>query len=503
MTLMYEEIRNVASKQPKHTAIIFQGNEINYEDFLKHTDDLAEELKQLGIKTGDRVAVLLENVPEYVFSFFALNKIGAIVVPVGTRSRDAEIVKMLRNSDAKAIIFTSKDSNGVEFLTQIEEIGLSSPKNLIALHSNEGIIKFSELERKNVNSDEQNTSTDENTPFAILFTSGTTGDPKKVVLQEKPTFNSLKHINENLGTSNKDRYLLSMPITSSLGCITVMLRALLGGATIALVKNFKAKEILKLIEEYKITVHPAVPTMMALELLVLKDSTADISSLRSVILSGSPVSHELCRRIHEEMDCEVFVGYGLSESISYVTLYHLPVHENIDPNAVKYPWMPIGYPLPGVQIILRGEDGKEVEPGNVGEIMLRDNGYMGDKEWLITGDLAVLDKNGCLVFWGRKKDLIIRGGFNIYPLEIENVLSQREDLESVCVLGIPDEVMGEKTVACIIPKAEEPEKEEIRSYCGHYLSDYKVPDFICFIDEFPLNPMGKVDKQSLIKKINI
>jgi acyl-CoA synthetase (AMP-forming)/AMP-acid ligase II len=503
MTLMYEEIKKFACQQPKHTAIIFQGNEINYEDFLKQTDNLAEELKELGIKTGDRVAVLLENVPEYVFSFFAINKIGAIVVPVGTRSRDAEIVKMLRNSDTKAIVFTPKDSNGVEFLIPIEEIGLSSPKNLTALHSNEGIIKFSEIERKKVNSDEQNTSTDENTSFCILFTSGTTGDPKKVVLREKPTFNTLKHINENLGTSNKDRYLLSMPITSSLGCITVMLRALLGGAAIALVKNFKAKEILQLIDEYKITVHPAVPTMMALELLILKDSNADISSLRSVILSGAPVSHELCKRIQEEMGCEVFVGYGLSESISYVTLYHLPDNENIDPDAVKYPWMPIGYPLPGVEIILRGDDGKEVKPGAVGEIVLRDNGYMDDKEWLITGDLAVLDKNGCLVFWGRKKDLIIRGGFNIYPLEIENVLNQREDLESLCVLGIPDEVMGEKTVACIIPKAKKPEKEEIRSYCGQYLSDYKVPDFICFVDEFPLNPMGKVDKQSLMKKIEI
>jgi fatty-acyl-CoA synthase len=275
-------------------------------------------------------------------------------------------------------------------------------------------------------------------------------------------------------------------------------------------QQFKAPKVLDVIEKKKVTIKVGVPTMFILELMELEKTknSRDLSSLRQVFISGSECPAEIMTKIENKMGCQVMIGYGLTESTSYIT-----VTNSEDSSEIRH--KTVGSPIPGEKIKLIDNNGKEVF-NTPGEIIVRGNsvmiGYFKnpvktaediDKEgWFHTGDLGYFDENNNLIFQGRKKDLIIRGGYNIYAYEIENFLLKHKRVANAALIGLPDSVLGERSAACIITKPNCSLTEEtIIDFCSKYLSDYKVPDFVFFFEKFPLTHNGKIKKELLKKEI--
>jgi len=496
-----------------------EGERLSYQELNEKANTAAGNLLTLGIKKGDRVALLLPNCPEFIISFFALTKIGAVPVPIGTRNRKLEIEHILSHSGAKAVISVSH-FEGYNFQEVLEEItqGLKVLRYVIILNGDplpqmkpfkpysilqksiglsewRSILKKLDAIRKGLKRDSL---------ALMLYTSGTTGDPKGVTLSHLNVIETLKRINKTLQAKAEDVYLLVVPVTSSLGCVTTMLRAMLAGATVVLIRQFKAKRVLEVMEKERVTIEVGVPTMLVLQLMVPELYQYDLSSLRFIFMSGADCLPEVIKEIEAKMYCRVYVGYGLTESTSYVTLTRLE-----DPDEIRL--HTVGRPIPGQKIKIVDQHGRKRKSGEVGEVMIKGCsvmlGYFKQPAlnrrtiqngWMATGDLGSIDPEGNLELSGRKKDLIIRGGFNIYPYEIENFLISHPKVQNVALVGILDKVLGERSIACIVLKqGVEASPEEFMTYCRNALADYKVPDKVVFYKELPMTPNGKVKKGEL------
>ena len=461
-----------------------------------YADQLASGLqKRLGIEKGDRVVVCMPNCPEVVFSYQGITRSGAVIVPVMFTLHPKEIHYIIKNSSAKAVICSAYTAEQVKKSLD----GLEQQPALIVtdLPSGEGVLNFYDLMKDDTLKEME--ATDEDTAV-ILYTSGTTGNPKGVLLTHKNLYSNAVNSSAHSGAESGITIGV-LPLAHVYG-LTISNACFLTGSSVVIFSKFDPKEIFEAIEKYKVKSFSAVPAMIHAMLSYPKAGDYDTSSLESIGSGSAPLPVALLNEFKNRFGAVVLEGYGLSEAAPVVTAHNKNIE--IKPGSV-------GIPIPGVEIKIVDDLGEEVPAGDVGELIVRgDNvtpGYYQNEEeskkvlqngWLHTGDMARVDDEGYLYIVDRKKDLIIRGGFNVYPRDIEELLNGHEKVSEAAVVGVPDERMGEEMVACIVKKpGSTVTEEELIRFCQEHLAKNKTPRRVVFMDSLPRNGVGKILKTHL------
>ena len=492
---------------PDKEVIIDAEKRMTYRELDSESSNLANALRNMGIEKGDRVAVSLPNWHETLVIYFAIAKIGAILVPFNTRFRKDEIEYILSNSGAK-IVFFPQQFDGVNHYQQYLEIQKSvhSLERLISVRFvDESMNSYNHLLELGKTYENELTDIDPiEDVYAILYTSGTTGRPKGAMLTHKNLVNTAVITANAMKCTPDDVFLMPTPIFHVMGLMFV-LRTIASEAKMVLMDTYRPEKALQLIQMEKITIHPGVPTMFILELNHPSFTSYDLSSLRTGELGGAPCPVEVLHRIRTEMGCNVLIGYGMTETSPTLSLTSFDDDELLRAETV-------GKPLPGVEVKVLNEQGEEVKVGEIGELVCRTFGLMkgyynmpektkeaiDENGWYYTGDLVTIDEQGYIRIVGRKKEMIIRGGYNIYPREVEEFFYTHPNVMEVAIVGLPDSVLGEITCACIRPRpGADVSIEEMKDFIASKVANYKVPDKIIFMDTFPLTPSGKIKKIEL------
>ena len=477
---------------------------------LSETEILSKKISILlrshGICDGDRVMVNMPNCPEVIFSYQGILRARNIVVPVMFLLHPSEIHFILNDSQAKAI-FTSalilpKIIAAVQDLSYKPIIIVVDEVPNKEAYSNYDIIELCKEVTKIDANQEQLLPASEEDVAVILYTSGTTGRPKGVMLSHRNLYSSAKtaYDTSNRGTLHSTS-LGVLPLAHVFG-FTVMNSAFLAGSSVVIFLKFDVDEVCAAIEKYKVRTFAAVPAMI--HALVFSPATDkyDLSSLEYVSSGASALPISIIHAFRKKFNAEIKEGYGLSEAAPIVSSHAEGIE--VRPGSV-------GVPIPGVEVRIIDENGKDVEVGSVGELLVKgDNvspGYYQLEEitkktiqegWLYTGDLVKMDEDGYLYIVDRKNDLIIRGGFNIYPRDIEEIIAAHEAVSEVAVIGIPHEKFGEEIIACVVQKPNTVvSEEEIIALTQQKLAKYKTPKRVLFIDELPRNGVGKILKRKL------
>lgn len=510
-------LEDQAAKNPDRVFLIFGDRRLTYGQVEARARALAAALHELGIGAGDRVALDLPNCPEFVIAMFAAAKLGAIIVPLNPRFTTPELQYMLRHSEA-AVVVTVETFNGVDYLELFEGFLTTLPElqYLVTvgdedLWYDDRIYQFEDLvssgEGREVPEVEVNPRED---VFAILYTSGTTGKPKGVELTHANLLSTAARTVEAIDLSPDDVVFGVTTIFHVFGLGPGVLGTVLEGASLVLQEQFLPDEALELIERHRVTVHYGVPTVFITELREMEHEKRDLSSLRAGIVAGAPISDEMLRRIRAEFCPNLYVAYSLVETGSTVS-----VTRPSDP--VEKQVFTVGRPLPDTEVRVLDLDGSVLPPESLGELAVRGPGVMkgyyrqpGETAqaidadgYFLTGDLGMVDEEGYVHIVGRRKELIIRGGFNVYPREVEDRLHAHPAVMDAAVVGIPHDVLGELVCACIVPvEGAIVTGEEIMEWCRGALADYKVPDLVRFLDSFPLTGSGKIRRIELARMIS-
>ncbi len=501
-----------------------------YEGFRKDVDDFARALVSLGVKPGSKVAIWATNVPSWFITFWATTKIGAVLVTVNTAYKVHEAEYLLRQSDTHTLVMIEgaldSDYAGIinELCPELKDNKPGEPlhcKKLPFLRnvitdgfSMPGALTFDEaFERAGrVPLDVIKRMADDVHPDDVCnmqYTSGTTGFPKGVMLTHRNVVNDGKSIGDRMGLSTADRMMIQVPMFHCFGMVLSMTASMTHGSTMCPMPYFSAKASLSCITQERITCFNGVPTMFIAMFNHPDYRKTDFSHMRTGIMAGSGCPPELMKRAAQpdEMNMTGIVSvYGQTES---------------SPGSTQSTWTDpldlrtetVGYAFPYIECkIIDPETGEEVPDGTIGEFCSRGyntmKGYykmpdatsaaVDSENWLHSGDLAYRNEDGTFVVTGRLKDMIIRGGENIYPKEIEEFIYQHPQVKDVQVIGVPDEKYGEAVMACIIPKEGEViDEEEIRDYIVTHMARHKVPRYFKFMDAFPMNAAGKVLKYKM------
>jgi fatty-acyl-CoA synthase len=520
----------LARDYPQNEALIYPDRGLRY-DFSQLewlARKIARGLLSLGIETGDRVALWAPNVPEWVVLQFALAKIGAVLVTVNTSLRAAEIEFLLRQSESGTLITVAgfRDVDYVETIYEVvpemrgsEEGGLRSMKlpflrNVIYIGDEhpDGMIRYdSLLDRSEKISDAQldariATQTLD-TVINMQYTSGTTGFPKGVMLTNRNIVNNGYWLGEGLALTPRDKLCVPVPFFHCFGCVIGVLGAYTHAAALVPLETFDPLRALQYIESERCTTLFGVPTMFIAELEQLDYHNLDMTSLRTGIMAGALCPEPLMRKVMERMHLtELAIAYGLTEASPGITL--TPRDDTVELRTQT-----VGLPLPEVEVkIVDPATGEECLPGSAGELCCRGynvmKGYYNNPKataeaidpdgWLHTGDQATMDADGYVRITGRIKELIIRGGENIAPKEIEDLLRANPKIVDIYVYGIPDERLGEEIAAAIkLKQGETATTDEIRQFCDGRIARFKIPRLIRFVDSFPMTASGKVQKFKL------
>ncbi|WP_045515877.1 long-chain-fatty-acid--CoA ligase [Neobacillus niacini] len=462
-------------------------------------DQFASGLRMHGINEGDKVIVCLPNCPEVIFAYQGITRLGAIIVPVMFTLHPKELHYIALNSGAKAVITSSLILGNVE--KALEGVTFKPLVVVVDEPSSEHSLNFYDV-KANHYTPVQTIIGKEDDTAVILYTSGTTGNPKGVLLTHKNLTsnaeNSAKHNELERGTT-----LGVLPLAHVYG-LTISNICFLMGSSIVIFSSFDTKAIFKAIEKYEVKTFSAVPAMIHALVSYPYADQYNTSSLESVGSGSAPLPVALHHAFEKKFGAKVFEGYGLSEAAPIVTAHK---------NGIEIKPGSVGIPIPGVEVKIVNDNGVEVDCGEVGELCVRGEnvtpGYYQNVEesrrvlidsWLHTGDMARMDDEGYLYVVDRKKDLIIRGGFNVYPRDVEEILNAHDNVSEAAVVGVPDEKMGEEMVACVVlkPEAVVSEHELIR-YCQEHLAKNKTPMRIVFLETLPRNGVGKILKTHLRK----
>lgn len=501
-------IIKICSENLKKESILFDGNTVKYEELLEKVKSLASGFIKLGIKKSDRVAILLNNRLEYIYSYFALFYIGALPVPINNRWKNWEIENVFRDSETEFLI--TEDLVGTMAPKEtISEIKSNSYvlKKIIYLGNNyygENGVSFEKLQK-----DEEIVDIDydilPNDTAMISYTSGTTGTPKGVVLKNNDIV-KISLYSTKLWSDTEDKPFSIAPLYSAQGFLSLLINFCTEDR-FKMISSFNPNDILKEISKMEDTVFHTQPTMWTLLLNCRIINFTRFNGLKKLVVSGSLCSPELSRKIEKTLNCELLNAYGLIEATSVVTMTRIGDSEEIRHNTV-------GRPIPGVEIkIVDEKTGKTLEHGEIGELAVRgynmDSYYknpdktaeiIDEDGWLYTGDLARYYDRENISIVGRCKDMIIRGGFNVYPSDIEEILLQIPEVQTAAVVSKENEILGEEIIAFVVPIAgKEVSKNKISRYLFQNLSNYKQPDKIEFISEMPIILAGKIDKKELKK----
>ncbi len=501
-----------------------------YREFREDVDNFAKALISLGVKAGSKVAIWATNVPAWFITFWATTKIGAILVTVNTGYKIHEAEYLFKQSDTHTLVMIENvlDSNYKQIINELcPEIAASKPgeplhckklpflRNVITVgFKMPGCLTFEQAAaRHNMVTDDQLQSMAEKVKADdvcnMQYTSGTTGFPKGVMLTHYNVVNNGKCIGDRMGLSTADRMMIQVPMFHCFGMVLSMTSSITHGATLCPMPYFSAKASLACIRQEKITCFNGVPTMFISMFNHPDYKITDFSHMRTGIMAGAGCPPELMRRAAQEDEMHM-VGivsvYGQTETAPGNTMSTWT-----DPIDVRCET--VGYAFPHVECkVVDPDTGEEVGYGVNGEFCARGynqmKGYykmavetaetIDSEGWLHSGDLAAKDENGCYRITGRLKDMIIRGGENIYPKEIEEFIYTHPAVQDVQVIGVPDKKYGEEVMACIILKeGESVSEEEMRAFITASLARHKVPRYIEFVDSFPMNAAGKILKYKM------
>jgi len=493
---------------------LFVGDEvISFGELEARSEALAASLHSLGIEAGDRVAVVLPAWTEFVVTMFAVAKLGAVLVPLNPYLTGPDLQYMLRHSQAVAAI-TAEDLGDVDYLQVFEELlgHLPELQYLVTvgkedLWYDDRIFQFEDLLSAGAGRDYVAAEHDEDDLFAILYTSGTTGKPKGVEL----THANLVHVATAtagvLELGEEDRAIGVSALFHVFGMGPGLLGCLVSGAGLILQEDFDAPHTLELIERHGATVHYGVPTLFVTELHEQRAEPRDVSSLRRGLVAGAPVSEEVIRDVEGALCPELLVAYSLTECGSTVS-----ITRPSDPSEKRS--FTVGRAIDGTEVHILDPEGDELPVESVGEIGVRGPGVMrgyyrqpretadsfDDEGFLRTGDLGIVDEEGYVHLVGRRKEVIIRSGFNVYPHEVETRVRAHPAVHEAAVVGIPDDVLGEAICACIVPvEGAIVTADEIREWSLVTLAEYKAPDQVRFLDELPVTGTGKVRRVELVR----
>lgn len=519
MRTLSQVLRDTTEKFPQRNAILDpSGTTLTYEQLDRKVEHLARGMLELGVAKGDKVGLWMPNIPEWVVAYYAIARIGAVIVPMNTRYKIHEVEYILNNSEATTL-FAVGEFAGIDYLSMIGEIhgNLPNLKHVIVVgEPGMKMHSFDSVGEKGLNLlddgklAEREGSCDPMDNVFILYTSGTTGNPKGAMLSHHNIAKNAEQVTEVLHTEHQDVFLLAVPFFHCFGCVMGIAGAITWGAAMVPMQIFKPVEALELVERFGASVLYGVPTMFVLELEEYRKgktdgSSYDVSTLRTGIMAGAPCPVEVMRGVMEDMHCNVSIAYGLTEASPVITMTRFD-------DSVALRVETVGRALDGIEVKIADEDRKPLATGEMGELACRGYnvmmGYykMPDKTaesidadgWLYSGDLATMDEDGYVQIVGRKKDMLICGGFNVYPAEIEEYLFTHPKVQNVSVIGMPDSVMGEVAVAYIIPRAGEAiDPQEIVDFCVGEIANFKVPRYVQMIDELPMTQSGKIQKYRL------
>ena len=496
-------LSETAHSSPDRPVALFTGGQLTYRQLDQASDRLAASLIAVGIEPGDRVALQLPNIPQFLVSYFGILKAGGIVVPLNVMLRAPEVAFHLSDSGARVLItwegVLAEVAKGAEAagLDQIYAVGHAGDAA--------GAVPFERLLDVAVPHFEIVTRQPTDTAV-IVYTSGTTGRPKGAELSHMQLYMNADIPGRLFGVQPDDVVITVLPLFHVFGLSSILDICVRFGCTMSLIPRFTPAAVLTAIQRDRATIFEGVPTMFA-DLLSHPDlDSYDLSSLRIAISGGASIPAPVLDAFEERFGVVILEGYGLTETAS-TTTFNVSADER---RAYS-----VGKPIWGTQTQVWDDQGRPLPPGpeHVGEVVTRGmhvmKGYWNASEataaaftggWLHTGDLGYFDQDGFLFIVSRKKELIIRGGYNVYPSEIENVLHAHPAVAEAAVVGVPDERLGEEVMAVVIVRSSMDLLErELVSYCRERLAAYKCPRIFQFRSELPKNALGKVLKDELAR----
>lgn len=495
-----------ATMDPQGVSLVYRDQPITFGQIDSRADALAASLANLGLESGDRVALILPPCPEFVVSLFAAAKLGAVVVPLNPFLTKPELQYMLRHSEA-VVAVTVEEHRGEDFIAVFDELLPQLPELQYVvtvgeedLWYDEQIFQFEDLLSSGEGRDYPMVQVDPVADsFAILYTAGTMGKPKGVELTHANLLETAAATADSLQLRPDDRIVGVTGFFHVFGLCMGIVGPILSGSTLILQGGFGAAETLALIQRHRATVHFGVPTLFSTGLTEQKEAGLDLSSLRLALAAGAPASDELRRAVEKGICRDFRVAYAITEGASVVSITHPG-----DPPEKRH--QTVGRPLPGIEVRVLDNDGAILPPESLGEIAIRGPGVMRryyrqpqetqravlEDGYLLTGDLGIVDEEGFLHLVGRRREVIIRHGFSVYPREVEDRLMAHPAVQEAAVVGVPDDVLGEAVCACIVPlEGAIVTGPEVMDWCRVTLAGYKVPDLVRFLDDFPRTGNGK------------
>lgn len=506
-----EQLLLTAKENPQKAAYVFEDNATSYSELEGAATKFASCLQQMGYKKGDHIALVVGNSPYYIIGLYGALRLGAVVIPINPLYTPSEMSYILKNGDVKGIItmdvLMEKFEAIADQLPNVEHyITCESGKDISFEQSvlSAKMQSFSQMIEEGNMEFEAPLSNDDDTAI-ILYTSGTTGKPKGAMLSHKNIFSNAKDVANYLTINSDDRVIAALPMFHVF-CLTVSLNApLMNGGTVLIMPKFSPQEVFRLAKEQKATVFAGVPTMYNYLLQSVADNEADLAGIRLCISGGAAMPVALLTEFEKAFQVKVSEGYGLSEAAP-VTCFN-PLDRPRKPGS-------IGQSIINVKNKVIDEFGKEVVPGEVGELIIHGpnvmKGYYKLEEeteialnggWLHTGDMARMDDEGYFYIVDRKKDMILVGGYNVYPREVEEILYDHPGVAEAAVVGVPHLETGESVLSFVVAKDTDLNEDTLLEYCKAYLAKYKVPSSIEFLEELPKNATGKILRKNLRENV--
>ncbi len=485
---------------PSSTALIIGDEQISYGKLGTRIGCFASSLRRLGVQPGDHLALLMPNSFEYLVSYYALLKMGAVAVPLNPLLREPEVAYIMEDCQASGIIFHQEFASIVEALrsklSSLHHAILVGDEGQAATPTFNDLSQTSDQESFTVDSDDQDLAT-------LIYTSGMTGDPKGAMLSHRGLMASAQATIGGFQLSSADCIIGVLPFAHIFGKNLLVQAALVAGASVVVMARFESALVVEAIERWKATAFSGVPLMLIALSNALEARPRDVSTLRKCMVGGTTVPMEVVRRFEGLFsNCEVVEAYGISENTGIVTL---------NPLGGGHREHSAGLPLGLNQLRIVDDQGRDVPQGQPGEVAIRGPqlllAYWGMPEatasalrdgWLFTGDIGSIDEDGHLFLIDRKKDIIITSGYNVYPKEVENVLYNHPDVEAAAVIGQADTARGELVKAVIVlKKGATLTADTVKEYCAGRLAAYKTPRLVEFVNDLPRTASGKILKRAL------